>query len=287
MDKKVILLMLLASFSLVSATCSLDVTLVNQDPYPAMPGEYTKVIFQVTGLQSPDCGTVKFWVNEDFPFSLDPESQREFTMISGTYVKDYSTFFLAPYKLRVSEDAIEGDNDLEISYSFQEGNQERIYKEKFAINVEDSRSDFEVHVKDYDPITKKVTFEILNIGESNVDALTVEIPKQDNVNLRGSNRVIVGTLDANEEDSFLFDGELKEGTINLIVSYTDQIAKRRVLEKTVNFDPSYFSYKIVKDSSVSPVLIFVIGFLIPVVFMWIRGKIRKNKERRKRELIKK
>ena len=39
---------------LVSASCVLDTTLLNQDPYPAVPGDYVNLVFQVTGLQSID-----------------------------------------------------------------------------------------------------------------------------------------------------------------------------------------------------------------------------------------
>ena len=187
----------------------------------------------------------------------------------------------------MSPDAIKGDNNLEIAYSFTGGNGEKVFLQKFPINVEDSRSDFEVSVKDYDPINKQITFDILNTDENNVEALTVDIPKQDRVNLRGSNRVVVGSLDANEEDTFVYDGDFKGGDINLTLTYTDQIAKRRVLEKTVHFDPSYFDYKLDVKGTTSPTLMFILGFLIPVLFFWARHKYKKHKEKKKRELMRK
>ena len=51
-DKLLILLPLfLISLTLVSAiACDLKVSMINQDPYPAIPGEYVKIVFQVEGV---------------------------------------------------------------------------------------------------------------------------------------------------------------------------------------------------------------------------------------------
>lgn len=288
--KNLIIYSLLAIFLLasVSAACNLDVVLVNQDPYPAMASEYVKVIFQVSGLTSPDCGTVEFWLEENFPFSIDPGIENKVIMKSGTYVKDYQNFFLVPYELRVNQDAFDGENEVTIKYSVSGGTQERIYTEKFNITVADSRTDFEIHVKDYSYITKELTLEILNVGENNVEALTIEVPQQDLIKIMGTNRIILGDLNANEEDTATFESEIQEGDLNLNIYYTDQIGVRRNLEKKVHFNPVYFENNVTKKSAISSTWAFILGLLIPILFFIIRGKIRKRKEAKKRrELLKK
>lgn len=44
----------------IAETCGLDVGLINQEPYPAVPGEYVKVVFQITGVDNPECGKIDF-----------------------------------------------------------------------------------------------------------------------------------------------------------------------------------------------------------------------------------
>ncbi len=53
--------------TLISAACSPDASLINQDPYPAIPGDYVKVVFQIDGLENPECGIVTFGIKEEYP----------------------------------------------------------------------------------------------------------------------------------------------------------------------------------------------------------------------------
>jgi hypothetical protein len=46
---------ILLFLEMISAVCTLNVSMINQDPYPATPGEPVKVVFQINGVSSPDC----------------------------------------------------------------------------------------------------------------------------------------------------------------------------------------------------------------------------------------
>jgi len=280
MENKLFLLLVLGvlSFSIASA-CDVKVALVNQDPYPAMPSDYVKAVFQVSGLESADCGTVDFWLDEKYPFSLDPGAENKITMKSGTYLRDYQRYFLVPYNLRIDENALDGDNNVTIYYSTLSSGKKTVFQKSFNINVEDSRTDFETYVKDYSVTTKEVTIDILNIGEKDVEGLTIELPKQENAKVSGSNRVIIGDLNSNEDDSATFTADLNEGDLSVKLYYTDQIGVRRNVEKTVHFDLSLFESTVVQKGSFSPTLAFIIGFLIPVIFMYVRKRVRKRKEK--------
>ncbi|MEK6850524.1 MAG: hypothetical protein AABX85_03040 [Nanoarchaeota archaeon] len=52
-------------------SCSPTVTLLNQDPYPVIPGEYVKLVFQIEGLANSECGKVYFELIEDYPMKFD------------------------------------------------------------------------------------------------------------------------------------------------------------------------------------------------------------------------
>ena len=78
MKKEVILLAfaVIISIGVASAqqpiACNPDASLINQDPYPAVPGDIVKVVFQVDGTDNPECGTVTLEIIPEFPFSLEP-----------------------------------------------------------------------------------------------------------------------------------------------------------------------------------------------------------------------
>ncbi len=280
------ILAMIYSFSVIASAepCNLQISMINQDPYPAIQGDYVKVLFKIDGIRNTECGTVTFGVKEDYPISLDPNVENPITIKSGIYEKDYNSYYLVPYKLRIDSNALDGENPIEIYYSTRTAS--NVVKE-FDITVEDVRADFEIHVKDYNYITKELTFEILNIAESDVEALTLEIPKQDDVSIKGANRIVVGDLDSNEYTTADFEATLpdKETTINLNVIYTDSINSRRELQKVVNFDPSYFIDRN-GDKKTPPYWLFGIIVLVIVIIVWrIIKKKRREAERRKRRAM--
>ena len=286
MKKSVIssIILLLAVFSFIglitAETCNLEISMINQDPYPAIPGDYVKVVFQIDGLENTNCGAVTFGINENYPVYLDPTVENPIVINSGTYQKDYGSFYLAPYKLRLDENALDGDNPIEVYYSTGATN---IVKE-FNLTVEDTRADFEVYVKDYDYTTNEITFEILNIGKTDVEALRITIPKQDNIEVKGSNRVDVGDLDSNEYTTANFEAILPQGetTISLNISYEDSIGETRGVQRVVDFDSSYFTDR-TADQKSQPWLLYIIIIVVVGFFVWRRiKKKRRDEERRKK-----
>jgi hypothetical protein len=274
------------TFGIVTAeACNIEISLINQDPYPAIPGDYVKVVFQIDGIENTECGIVTFGIKEDYPINLDPNIQNPITINSGIYSKNYGSFYLAPYKLRLDENALDGDNPIGVYYSTSKAS--NLVKE-FNITVEDIRADFEIHVKDYDYTTRELTFEILNIAEADVQALTLEIPKQEGIEIKGANRVVVGDLDSNEYTTADFEAILPEGEtkINLNVIYTDSINTRRELQKVVDFDSSYFLDR-TKDKKSQPYWLYGIIIFVVILIIWrrIRKKKREAERRKKRGMM--
>jgi hypothetical protein len=278
-----ILIAIFSTFGIISAAnpCAPGISIINQDPYPAIPGDYVKVVFQVTGLENPNCGIITFGVKENYPVHLDPNVVNPITINSGTYRKDFSSFFLAPYKIILDENALDGENPIEIYYSTGTGPQ---VTQDLNITVQDTRANFEVYVKDYDFTTRILTFEILNTAKVNVKALTLEIPKQSGIEIKGANRVVVGDLDSNEYTTADFEAILPQGqtNINLSVIYTDSINSRRTLQKSVNFDSAYFVN--VNTKSTIPWFWIIVIILVIAFFVWrsIKKKKREAERRKKR-----
>ncbi len=278
-----LILSVLAIFSvillsgLVSAeACILDVSMINQDPYPANPGEYVKVLFQIDGLSSPDCGIVTFQVKEEFPFTVKPGTENPIEIRSGTYSRKFSSFYNAPYEILIDKNAVDGDHLIEVSYTT-----DKVEKLKeFTINVEDTRADFEIYVKDYDVAEKTLTFEILNIASNDIEALTIEIPKQANINVKGASRKVIGDLDSNEYTTAEFEATPSDGKIELKLIYTDIINERREITKQVTYDSSYFIERN-GNKNKQPIWLYIIIAALIVLIIWNRIKKVKRKKRLK------
>tara|TARA_Y100000310_G_scaffold237278_1_gene240561 strand:+ start:3379 stop:4236 length:858 start_codon:yes stop_codon:yes gene_type:complete len=280
MRKVVLLFLILAIFTslnfVIAADCDLSVSLINQDPYPGIPGEYVKIVFQIEGVENPSCEGAKFEVIERYPFSLDPGENSKIELTGGTYVSDYRTYLTVPYRVRIDEDALDGENEIEIFLS--SGVSDYLFRKLFNITIGDSRSNFEVFVEDYNYNTKIITFEILNIGENDVEALTVEIPKQSNIETKGNNFNIVGSLDKNEDTTFTYEAIPQDGEISLVIYYNDNVDVRRSLEKTIYFDSSFFIDR-KRDERTTPTFLYVILITISLIlFFWFIKK-RNNKKK--------
>lgn len=273
--KKVIqssILFVVASIFLISSVlaatgdCNLDVSLLNQDPIHAVPGEYVKVVFQVEGVENQNCGTVNFELVPEYPFSLDPNAQTTKTITSGTHTSSYNSQATIPFTLRVDPSALDDNYKLKVRYSSSKSGATIIEKD-FEISVEDIKSDFDVFVDDYVAATKTITFGILNIGKNDVEALTVEVPKQASLDVKGNNKAIVGTLDANQDTTFSYEATPSAGDIKLVVNYNDNNGERRSVEKIVSYDPSYFENR-VRDVKTKSAWSYLFPVIIVILIGW-------------------
>ncbi len=269
------------------AICNLDAELVNQDPHPALSGDYVEVLLQVNGIGG-DCeeGAVAELVL-DYPFSLDGKDSSRI-LGSGTYAGDgNNNFWNIVYKIRIDQNAIEDDYEIELRYAGGDNlyGGSYIFK-KFNITVEDGRTDFEIHVEDYNIKERNLVLEILNVGNQDIEALTVELPKQDNVAVKGSNRNIVGDLDSNEYTTADFEATPAEGEITVNLIYTDSTNERRSVQKTVYYDPSYFvdSLDNAAPDRTGTYVVAGIAILAIVYFFFRRYKKKKQKKKKKFEV---
>ncbi len=269
---------LIFAISFISAECALDATLLNQDPYPAVPGEYVKLVFQVTGTESPDCKNIFFELVPEYPIIFNPDSDPKVNIKGGTFITGFSSSILVPYKVRVDENSLDGENPIKVRFSTTSNLTLKNQQKEFNLTVEDSKTDFEVFIKDYDYITKIITFEILNIGKIDVQALTVDIPQQENIVVKGSQRNIVGDLDSNDYSTAEFEATPSNGEITLKILYTDSINVRREVEKTVTFNSKYFEERNGDKAGVSPWTYFIIiAVLVVLVYWWFKRKKNKKK----------
>ncbi len=276
MSKSILMIIFISlSLSYVSASCSIDVNLINQDPYFATPGEYVDVLFQVTGVEDPSCGLITIELLEEYPFTLD-SGKSIFQLDSGTYVKDFNSFLRLPYKVRVDSEALDGDQSLKVKVSSNVGASfSKIYD--FNISVEDVKTEFITTIDSYSFSTNQLVLGLINIGDEDARAITVEIPQQDNIFVDGGNIKILGDLDSNEDTTLSFSAFPKDGEINVIISYNDQTNNRRTTTHKVTFNEKPFESTKEKSSlTFSNFLIWI--FILGIMFylFWVRHKRKKR-----------
>jgi len=277
MKKYVTLLLLLVSVSLVSALpCNLDISLVNQDPYPAVPGDYVKLLFQVDGIDSTDCNDITFNVLEDYPITFNPGETGLRVFRKVDYVKDFESNLLIPIEVRIDENALDGTNPIEARV---QSKGDAPFSKTFDLEVDDVKADFEVYVKDYNYATNELTLEILNIEASDVEALSVEIPKQDSIEVKGAKRIVVGDLDSNEYTSADFEAVPSDGEFTVSLTYSDTINTRRTVEKTVSFDSSYFTNRKADQTTTGTGTYIFYAAIVIIIIWWLIKKFTKKKKK--------
>ena len=251
--------------------CYLNVSLINQDPYPAVPGDYVKLVFQVSGIEDPKCELLYFELLQEYPIKFDPGTKTKYEIKGGTFVNWYEGYAQFPFKVKVDKDALDGENPIKVKYTFDKN---FYFTKEFNLTVENPKTDFELFVKNYDFETKEMSIEILNIGENDVEAVTIEIPRQEGMEIKGANRYILGDLDSNEYSTADFKIIPQTDNFKINIFYTDSIGKRRNLTKTISFIKEAFE----KEKKSSYWQYVVLGFII-LIGGYVVYKKRKGKKK--------
>lgn len=220
-----LLSVLLINFA-VADSCFLDVELVNQDPYPAIPGDYADVVFQVSGIENPGCSDIEFELVSSYPFTLESGESVK-TLQGSTYLINQKIEWMIPYKLRIDEAAFEGNPEIKVEYS----SGATTYSKYFNITVQDSRTTFDAVIQEVNG--PEVSIALANTGKYGANSIIVRIPSQDNFKVMDNNGQMVGNLDTGDYTlvSFnLMSKDAQPGDNNLLfdIHYTDALGERRI-----------------------------------------------------------
>lgn len=268
-----------------TSSCDLQVSMVNQDPYPAVQGDTVKLLFQVSGVQNPSCNGAIFRLDPGYAFSLTQNNSIQILQ-GSTFTQNYNGDWVLPYTLKVAKDAPDGDSQVEVFYSPGNTLSYSSATERFNVSVQDSRASFEVYVSNYNPTTRTITFQILNTAKVDVKALTMQIPEQGALQVKGANTNIVGDLDSNEYTTADFEGTPSDGNISVIISYTDQAGVRRTVEQEVPYNSIYFTGRVSDQGGSSAITWIVVIIIVGGIAYWFYRRRKKKKkmmeERRKR-----
>ena len=95
------------------------VTLINQEPDPAEPGQYIDVRFKFANNGSGVAENVQVEILPQYPFSLLPGDKAARNIGTLQSMQRGDAGAIVKYRLKVDKDAIEGENDLKIKYKIE------------------------------------------------------------------------------------------------------------------------------------------------------------------------
>jgi len=226
-----------------SDACNLKVSLINQDPYPAIPNSYVDIVFQVSGVQNPNCDGARFELIPAYPFSLD-ENDSMRVLNGATYTAENKNEWMISYKLRVDKDALDGNNSIEVHYTHGKSDPNVYYTKKFDIKIRDSRTTFDAVIQEISG--NDVSIAIANVGKYTANSVVVRIPEQEYFMASGTNGQMVGNLESGDYTIVSFNILPKGNNFRNItkgitpipqdskklkfdIYYTDNIGERRIV----------------------------------------------------------
>jgi len=187
-----------------------QVTLLNQDPDPIKQGEVVEVRFKIENVGEATSSDVQVQIIPNYPFSL----------YSGIATKNIGKLrasqtgadaVIVDYKLRVDEDAAEGDNEIELKIKVDSDTWHIYTKDDFLIDVEDYNfPELKIYVRDSDLVSAgqkgSVTIEIANTDLEDVKFLQFMLMENEGYQiLSTSNYIYMGDIDSDDTESEEFE----------------------------------------------------------------------------------
>lgn len=260
-----------------------DISLLNQDPYPAKPNDYVNLVFKIENKGRVNVDDVIVELLPQYPFSLDPGVIAVKEIGSLTLVQNKERAVFIKYKVRVDKDAIDGENTIKLRYVYDTNREWKNYiTREFNVTIQDTRTDFDVAIQDYSFATGTLSLAISNIGKNNAKSVTISLPEQSSIEIIGSNKEIVGGIDINDYTVSSFKIVPKEDALIIVkISYTDTIGIRREVDKAVLFKASSYSSKIAKETAQNNraliyIAVGIIGIAVIILLFRILKKKRKS-----------
>lgn len=183
-NKKIMLglismMLILATISVAQALIAdgtnLEVSLINQDPDPANPGEVIDLRFKVGNEGTSPTDTIYFEFLEDYPFSVyDGKIQQNIGSLQGWQKDEEGVIVL--YKIKIDENAVQGTFYIDIRYKSGIYGSWTIIRD-FPIRIR--TRDIVLSIEDIkstpDPIPPGSEFELSFLLKNNADSLVRDV----------------------------------------------------------------------------------------------------------------
>jgi hypothetical protein len=215
----------------ISDGSNVDITLINQDPATAQPGEYVDLKFKISnqGLESAEDTSIE--LVESYPFSLDPDvsASRELGDLRAAAIGDDA--YIVEYRVRVDENAVESENEISLKYTT--GDEDFSVTRDFDISVDDVGTDFELSAGKVSASSIPVNLD--NIGDKPAESVHVVLPDQSGIIKEGLETRVVGPLESGENKvvDFAVSNISVGDSYRFEIHYTDVNGVRRELVRDI------------------------------------------------------
>ena len=214
----ILLVLMLSTFvtAELENTALISVSLVNQDPDPAVAGDIVEVRIGITNQGGEPANNVIVELDPEYPFELlsGHEAVQKIGTING-YQGIYSDDTkIIKYKVRVDKDATAGEYELKVK-TYEEGSS-TITTRSLSLDIENKESAEVIYIDQVELIPGKITplkFTINNVGATPLRDLTFSWENEDDIILP------VGS-DNTKYIKYIEIGESAELTFNVIASAT-------------------------------------------------------------------
>lgn len=209
-----VFIMLAANIAYAQSDAYVEEKLLNQDPDPAEPGKYLELRWQVLKHGNDEMDKVSYELEEKYPFSFDGSDNKIKVIDKWLGVSDSEEYYLLYYKVKVADDALEGDYDLTLKSTITNNAETFVKEADYTIRVGDkTRPDLLVGSISTSP--KKlvsdteegqIAIEVENIGNSdayNVYAV-LTLPSGFTTTYSYSDADALGTISAGQSKTALF-----------------------------------------------------------------------------------
>jgi len=213
---------------------TVDITLINQDPVTAQPGEYVDLKFKVSNTGENTAKNTSIELIESFPFSLDPgtSTRRKLGDMRGASIGEDA--YIVEYRVRVNENAVKEENEIQIRYLT--GDDRLNATKTFDISIDDLGTDFQLSSGKVSE--KTIPVRIDNVGDKSAESVHVFLPGQQGITREGVSNKVIGGMEAGENevtDFAVSDASLGE-TYRFEIHYTDGNGVRRELVRDIEIN---------------------------------------------------
>lgn len=294
---EIVLILLIVIFSLFSGQLvlaleapDLSVTLLNQDPDPVKKGEVVKVRFKIENTGSETYENILVEILPDQPFRLY-EGNRVKTIGKLRSSQTGADAAIVDFKLRVAEDAVAGENEIELKVTA--GNLVYMYENnEFMIDIEKyNLPSLRAYIRESSILQAgqrgTVVVEIANtdLGDAQFVELTLQ-PTENYQILSSSNYIYLGDIESDDTESEEFEiyvdpdiGNVLE--IPLLIKYQD--GNEVAHEKEITLELRIFNAGELKtlgfenNSKVIPILLVILIVLAGLIYMHLRFRKKRIK----------
>ena len=283
-DKVVISLFTLLLFIIPLASAqNVQVGLLNQDPDPVSAGDVVEARFQIETYWEGTREEVLVEIMPEYPFSLySGDKVVRLGKLKGRQLGLDS--FIVDFKLKVDEDAVDGDN--EINLQVIAGETVWTYDE-FHIDVEKEDLRLHAYIRNSDLTISgskgTVSLEIANAGGQDIEFLQMELLNSNDYKLLStSDYIYLGNLESDDTESEDIEVYIPEEKteVNIPIKLTYEV-NDKIYTQEFNLNLNLLNLEEAKQiglikESYTPQILGVVIFILVLLIAWKIYRRRKN-----------